>query len=214
MVPISTPTKLADFTAEYCMRHTVNVEAGYVNNPNDLGSETNCGVTYATAQEHKPMLVSRFGWSGNMRDLTPEMALAVFDAGWWKRLALDQILAIHPFIADRMFDFGINAGRSRAAVALQRCLNVMNRQGKDYTDIKVDGAISPDGATVTALRALYAKRGTDGMLNLLELMADLQGAHYVEISEKREKNEDFTNGWATRIREARMLYSRILIQAV
>lgn len=201
-------TVLTDFTCSSIIRKSVAVEAGYVNNPADKGGETNCGITYATAQEHKADLVKLFNWDGSMRSLTQEMAMWIYKHSWWDRLHCDELLAIHPFIADRIFDFGINAGRGAAATNLQRILNVMNRMQKDYKDISTQGGIGPE--TLGALKSYVAKRGQDGVLNLIQLLIDLQGAHYVQVSEKRELNETFMSGWTTRVREANQLYQSIL----
>lgn len=201
--------KLADFTCENIIRKSVNVEAGYVNNPADKGGETNWGITYATAQEHKADLIKLFKWDGAMRNLTQPMAMWVYRHSWWDRLRCDELLAVHPFIADRIFDFGVNAGRGAAGTNLQRILNVMNRMGKDYADIKPDGAIG-DG-TIKSLQYYVAKRGKEGILNLIQLLIDLQGAHYVLIAEKRELNETFMSGWTTRVREANQLYQATLL---
>lgn len=201
-------TKLTDFTRESIIRRCVAVEAGYVNNPADKGGETNHGITAATAAEYKADLVRLFNWSGRMIDLTEQMAIYIFQVGWWAKLHCDELLAIHPFIADRIFDFGVNAGRGAAGTNLQRILNVMNRQQKDYKDITVDGAIG--NGTIATVKAYVAKRGNEGVLNLIQLLIDLQGAHYVQIAEKRELNETFMSGWTTRVREANEIYQAIL----
>ena len=200
--------KLADFTCENIIRKSVNVEAGYVNNPADKGGETNWGITYATAQEHKADLIKLFKWDGAMRNLTQPMAMWIYRTSWWDRLRLDDIVKIHPFIADRLFDFGVNVGRGAAGTNLQRILNVMNRMQQDYKDLKVDGAIGP--GTINTLKAYVAKRGQTGVLNLIQLLIDLQGAYYVQIAEKRELNETFMSGWTTRVREANELYQHVL----
>lgn len=200
-------TKLADFTRDNIIRRGVAVEAGYVNNPADKGGETKCGITATTAAEHKVDLIKLFKWNGQMKDLTEEMAIWIYRTAWWDRLRLDDILKIHPFIADRLFDFGINAGRGAAGTNIQRILNVMNRMQQDYKDIKPDGAIG-DG-TVDALKAYVAKRGQVGILNMIQLLIDLQGAYYIQVAEKRELNETFMSGWTTRVREANELYQRI-----
>ena len=201
-------TKLTDFTRESIIRRCVAVEAGYVNNPADKGGETNHGITATTAAEYKADLVRLFNWSGRMIDLTEQMAIYIFQVGWWDRLHCAELLAIHPFIADRIFDFGVNAGRGAAGTNLQRILNVMNRQQKDYKDITVDGAIG--NGTIATVKAYVAKRGNEGVLNLIQLLIDLQGAHYVQIAEKRELNETFMSGWTTRVREANEIYQAIL----
>lgn len=167
----------------------VNIEAGYVNNPNDLGGPTNFGITQATAREN--------GYTGDMRNLTRQMALDIYKKGWWDRMRLDRILAWNPLLADRMFDFGINAGRANCIKSLQRILNVLNRQGKLYADIDADGCIGP--ATMTALEGFLKARGLDGFNRLMFALTSHQVSYYTEISEKRVQNEEFTYGWYDRV---------------
>ncbi len=167
----------------------VNLEGGYVNNPNDLGSITNFGITQATARE--------WGYTGDMRNLTRALALEIYKKGWWDRMRLDQILAWNPLLADRMFDFGINAGRANCIKSLQRILNVLNRQGKLYADIDADGGIGT--LTMNTLNGFLKARGLDGFNRLMFALTSHQVAYYTEISEKREKNEEFTYGWYDRV---------------
>jgi len=167
----------------------VNIEAGYVNNANDLGGPTNFGITQVTARE--------YGYTGDMRNLTREMALAIYKKLWWDRMRLDQITAMSPLLADRMFDFGINAGRANCIKSLQRVLNVLNRQGKLYDDIDADGGIGP--ATLTALGGFVKARGAAGLNRLMFALCCHQVSYYTEISEKRVQNEEFTYGWYDRV---------------
>lgn len=167
----------------------VNLEGGYVNNSNDLGGPTKFGVTQTTAREN--------GYTGDMRDLTLDQALAIYKKGWWDRMRLDAIMAMSPPLADRMFDFGINAGRANCIKSLQRVLNVLNRQGKLYDDISADGGIGP--ATMTALGGFVKARGADGLNRLMFALTCHQVSYYTEISEKRVQNEEFTYGWYDRV---------------
>ena len=197
---------LKDITKEWIINHSVNVEAGYVNNKNDLGKETNCGITYATAQEWKTDLVRHFGWDGRMINLTREMAWYIYDKGWWQRMRCDELMKIHPLLCQRLFDFAINGGRVVSVKYLQRLLNVLNRQGKDYADITPDGGVGP--ATIGALRAYVDKRGKDGIATLIQFQFALQGNHYVTLAERSPTQEDFVNGWGARIRDVNNLYFR------
>ncbi|EBX6605131.1 hypothetical protein DS160_25185, partial [Salmonella enterica subsp. enterica serovar Enteritidis] len=96
-------TMVDRWSREGIIRAKVNIEAGYVNNPKDLGKATNHGVTELTARE--------YGYKGDMRDLSLETALDIYNKLWWQRMRLDQIMKMNVLLADRMFDFGINAGR-------------------------------------------------------------------------------------------------------
>lgn len=167
----------------------VNIEAGYVNNPKDLGKATNHGITEATARE--------FGFKGDMRDLTIDEAFDIYDRGWWKRMRLDEIMTYSPMLADRMFDFGINAGRGNCIKSLQRILNVLNRDGKLYSDIDADGGIGR--LTLDALAGYAKARKEEGVKRLAFVLSCHQVTYYTEISEKRKDNEEFTYGWYGRV---------------
>ena len=178
-----------DFTKNGIIKAKTAIEAGYSNNKNDLGGETNHGIIVATARE--------YGYTGPMKDLTVEQAYAIYDKGWWQRMLLDQVLEISPLLADRMFDFGINSGRANAVKTLQRLLNVLNRQEKLYPDIGVDGGMGP--GTIGALKKYVAARGKKGVDILNFAMVSHQVAYYTDISEKRKQNEEFTFGWYDRV---------------
>lgn len=199
--------KLTEISFAPILYHSVAVEAGYVNHPNDPGKETNHGITYATAQEWKPQLVAKFNWDGTMRNLTKEMAMYIYEFGWWVPLRCQELLAIHPLIAQRVFDFGINAGRPRAGKALQIVLNVSNQAGLDFSDIGEDGAIG--NATIGALKAFYAKRGNAGLRQLLMGMVGRHFQHYQDLCIKDKKFESFYNGWASRLESDIGMYYKI-----
>lgn len=174
------------------------VEAGYVNDKDDRGGETNCGVTKAVAEEHRKELIAKFKWSGKMIDLTKEMAFYIYDVAYWQKLRLDDIHKRCPALADKLFDIGINAGVSTAGSWLQLILNVANMKGTFYKDLTIDGNVG--SVTIAAIDALYKKRGVkQSNWNLLKLLICKQGAHYVDISFKREENESFLWGWSGRI---------------
>ena len=202
---------VSDFTFEWILRHTVSsVEKGYVHNPADRGGPTCWGITEATANEpkHRKVLIERFGWNGRMQDLPQAGAFWIYEESWWRPLKCDELLKIHPFIADRVFDVGINAGRERGARWLQEILNVLNRQQKDYADIVPDGKIGK--ATLGALTAYHSKRGTEGLETLIQYLLGEQSHHYKSISESRPLNEEFTYGWGNRVKEINRLYQSVL----
>lgn len=78
-------------------------------------------------------------------------------------------------------------------LSLQRALNVLNKLHKQqllYSDLKIDGQIGL--ATLTSLEKYSAHR--DETL-LLKMLNTLQGAFYVTLAERREKDETFLYGW-------------------
>ncbi|WP_034912989.1 glycosyl hydrolase 108 family protein [Erwinia sp. 9145] len=164
-------------------------EGGYVNNPNDKGGPTNWGITQAVARAH--------GYTGDMRNLTREKALIILEADYWYGPRFDQVAALSESIATELTDTGVNMGPAMAAKFLQRSLNVFNNQGKLYPDITADGQIGP--RTIAALNAFLSGRKQAGETVMLKALNSLQGARYIELSETRAANEEFTYGWFERV---------------
>jgi len=160
-------------------------EGGYVNNANDLGGATNWGITEATAR--------RYGYQGLMRDLTRSAAAAIYQHQYITDPGFDKVLAVSALIGEEVIDTGVNMGVSIPGPWLQRILNALNQQARTFPDLVVDGKIGP--ATISALRAVIAKRGKDGEKVIARALNCLQGARYLEITEARQKNEEFYFGW-------------------
>lgn len=160
-------------------------EGGYVNHASDRGGETNWGVTIGVAREN--------GYAGPMAAMTRDQAKAIYRAKYWAKPGLYLVEPLSAAIAEELFDTGVNMGTGTAGMMLQRALNALNRQGRDYGDLIVDGAIGP--GTAAALRCYLAMRGPEGEVVLLKALNCLQGARYVELAEGREANEDFVFGW-------------------
>lgn len=185
-------------TKREIINEVVIVEGGYVNDPNDLGGETNYGITKQLALKYKH-LWSKYGWDGNMRTMPLEFVYEVYDLEFWQRLNLDTISKYSVTLASRIFDFGVNAGIANVAEDFQRCLNALNKQGVLYPDIELGTIIGP--VTLKAFEG-YAKsvvKDPSGFEKLTMMMYAMQIAHYVDVSEKRQKNEEFTRGWINRM---------------
>ena len=164
----------------------IEVEGGYVNDPEDSGGETNYGITKRVARE--------YGYKGSMKDLPRSLAFEIYENRFWDSMLLDEVQKIAgDDIAEEIADTGVNTGVHRASEFLQRSLNVLNNKGKDYPDLKVDGDIG--ARTVSALKAFIAKRGSEGTSVLYRMLNSLQGAFYVTLAERREKDEKFVYGW-------------------
>ena len=198
-----------DFTCEFIIRDKTNIEAGYVNDPDDSGAETNLGITKALAAQYKTTLKTKFGWNGNMRDLTYDMAFFIYKTHFWDKMKLDEVMKRSVFLADRLFDLGINAGKTVPVKNLQRYLNVMNNRQTYWKNIDADGAMGPK--TLAALDAYIAKRGATGKDYLIDAMLDMQSTYYIELAERREKDEKFIYGWQARKRRERKRYEAICL---
>lgn len=166
-------------------------EGGYVHHPADKGGPTRWGVTEAVARAH--------GYGGDMRFYPRSEAEAVYRRLYWLRPGLDRVADLAPRLAAELFDTGVNMGPKVAAGFLQRALNALNRNERDYGDILVDGAIG--ARTVAALAAFIEWRGEGGETVLLKAIEALQGERYICLAEERPANEAFLYGWlANRLR--------------
>lgn len=160
-------------------------EKGYANNPADAGGETMWGITIATAR--------RNGYTGPMRDLTRAQASTIYMNEYVMAPGYGRIAVTSMAIAEELVDSGVNCGTGLPGKWLQRALNLLNRQAKLFPDLTVDGALGP--ATQTALACVLSQRGADGEKVILRALNCLQGAYYMDITEKRAANEEFFFGW-------------------
>ena len=163
----------------------LGVEGDFSDDPADSGGATRYGITEAVARRH--------GYTGSMRLLPLAVAKDIYRADYWDAQNLNAVAMLSRPIAWELFDTGVNMGISQAGEFLQMSLNAFNRQATDYPDIEVDGEIGP--ATLDALTAFLKRRGKDGETVLLRALNALQGAAYIELAERREKDERFTFGW-------------------
>lgn len=186
------------WSRDWIISDKTGVEGGYVNNPNDKGGETNHGITKAVADSHKPYLTNKYGWNGNMRNLTVPMAYDIYVKDYWNRVSLDLIHSRCPFIADKLFDIAINMGSKQAATWFQTILNALNKNGSRYPSIEVDGQIG--AKTIETFDALSKQLGNKAArYTIIKSLIVLQGARYLNLAESREQNKVFLLGWLNRL---------------
>ena len=160
-------------------------EGGYVNHPADKGGPTRWGVTESVARAE--------GYRGDMRRLPREMAVDIYRRLYWQRPGYDRIAALAPDVAAELFDTAVNMGPETATRFLQRALNALNRNARDYPDMVADGRVGPQ--TLAALSGFLKARGKAGAVVLLKVLNALQGERYVALAEARPANEAFLYGW-------------------
>ncbi len=157
----------------------------YTNNPADSGGPTRFGITENVARA--------YGYQGDMRTLPRLIAEEIYLKRYWTGPGFDKIDRICPAIAVKLMDFGVVAGQERSAKQLQRILNVLNRQERDYPDIAVDGRIGP--VTTHALESFIRKHEKDGAELIFLMLCGQQSNHFLTLAEKRQKDEVFERGW-------------------
>ena len=116
---------------------------------------------------------------------------------YWDVLCLDSIVEVCPVVAERLFDIGVNMGCGRAAEWMQRILNALNQNGRLWPDIAVDGALGDE--TLGAFNAYIGARGTNGCAVLVDYLRAMQGHFYIDLAERRPKDEAFVYGWGGRL---------------
>ncbi len=164
----------------------IGIEGRYSNNPNDSGGETMYGITARVARA--------YGYSGPMNMMPLATAKQLYRAIYWDKLRLDEVSnVVGARVADELFDTAVNQGNVAAATYLQRSLNVLNQRSVLYADIPVDGDLG--NLTLEALRSYFRRRGQEGSTVLLRMLNALQAAFYIELAERREKDEEFVYGW-------------------
>jgi lysozyme family protein len=108
---------------------------------------------------------------------------------YWDVHHLDS--ANHQGIANELFDTGVNCGKETAGMFLQRSLNVLNRNQRDYPDIEVDGIV---GSKTIEVLNKHLHPG-----KILLCLNALQGSKYIGICEHNQTQEKFMNGWIERV---------------
>jgi len=172
-------------TIEAMLSEILRREGGYVDHRDDRGGATNWGITEAVAHAN--------GWTGAMRDLPRSLALEIYRKRYWLAPKFDDVAAYSAKIAFELFDTGVNMGPGVAVMMLQRSLNALNQNQRDWPDLVADRLVRP--ATLNALARLMVVRGRAGEAVLLKALSALKGARYIELAEARAANESFLYGW-------------------
>ena len=122
-------------TFDEIIEHVLKHEGGYVNDPTDLGGETNYGIT------------KRFYPDVDIKNLTKEQAKKIYKRDYWDKNRVDELPEQLRYI---FFDMCVNQGRGTAVKVLQRAAN-----GKG-AKLKVDGGMGP--ATLKAIQNIELER--------------------------------------------------------
>lgn len=160
-------------------------EGNYSNHPSDRGGPTMYGVTEAVARA--------YGYSGDMRNMSREMAVDIYKKKYWLDVSFDKVYVIFKRVGEELLDTGVNMGPGVAGKFLQRALNLLNKQGSLYGDMTVDGIVGR--MTIATLYSYRQQRGEAGEDVLLKVLDGFQLGRYADITEARPQNEDFFYGW-------------------
>jgi lysozyme family protein len=171
-------------TIDEIIEKTLTHEGGYVHNPNDRGGATNFGITEAVARAN--------GYNGDMRSLTREQAVDIYKQEYFNKPRFNLVYNLSQAIAVELFDTGVNMGVKISSRFLQQALNILNNNGKLYSDIAEDGLIG--NGTIAALTSNLSKVHHAERL-LLKALNGLQFMRYYEIVKADKSQEAFIKGW-------------------
>jgi lysozyme family protein len=172
---------MADF--EKGFKLVIEHEGGYVDNKFDRGGKTNWGITEKVAR--------KYGYTGTMLDLEKETAKKIYKKFYWDKLNLDNLS--DQDIANELFDTGVNMGVRVAGKFFQQSLNLLNREERNFSDVKVDGLV---GHKTLATFGFLPENDKKFVLKILNI---LQGSRYINICERRPEQEIFIRGWLNRV---------------
>lgn len=109
---------------EDAINYVLQWEGGYSNDQNDLGSETNWGIS----KRSHPNI--------DIKSLTREQAIEIYRKEYWEPYLFEKI--VDEKITRKFFDMSINLGISQATLIMQESLNLFHR------NLKEDGIFGED----------------------------------------------------------------------
>ena len=137
-------------TFDEVIERVLEHEGGYVNDPTDMGGETNYGIT------------KRFYPNVDIKELTKYQAKEIYKRDYWDRNRVEEIPQELQYI---FFDMCINMGRKTAVKILQMSAVSKGR------NIEVDGGMGPAtrkamvGVEIDRVRAYRVKYYADLVTN-------------------------------------------------
>lgn len=174
----------------------MKVEGGYSNHQDDRGKETYKGIARNRhgAWEGWSIIDGYKNYDDFLEQLEKDDHLqllvhAFYKTIFWDDIRLDEIL--NQTVADEIYDIAINMGQATAVKMTQTALNLLNRNQKDYPDLKVDGKIGE--VTIKAINNYKNEKA------LVKTLNGLQFERYRKICTDDPTQEVFFHGWLTRI---------------
>lgn len=170
---------MPDFFSEQ-LPHLLKAEGGFVNHPRDPGGATNLGVTKNVYEAY----IGRKVTIDTIKSLKVSDVESLYRTLYWDRLKCDRLPKA---LAVVIFDFGVNAGTSRAIKTLQKVLGIAE-----------DGIIGE----ITIKKVLNMK----DVKKLVDAYSDRRILFYKQL----KTFPTFGKGWLSRVEVTRNLAYRFL----
>ena len=178
---------------------TLGHEGGYSNDSVDVGGETYKGVSRKYYPDWVGWVIidvaktkTNFPYSLRDNDNLDALIRHFYRENYWNLFWGDDVP--NQKVANELFDTGVNMGVGRSVKYLQKSLNLLNRNKKNYPDIVEDGAFGKN-----TLLTLKMYLDLDDPSFLLKIMNILQGMHYINYMTKSPTQERFARGWLKRV---------------
>ena len=188
---------MTDF--EKALKHMLEFEGGYANDPTDSGGETFRGISRrnwpkwpgwplidrakAEGCRTARAINARFAGDAEMGALVADF----YRVNFWRPF---ERLGLPGRITEKLFDTAVNMGPGRAAKILQTAINNLGA----VVALVVDGAIGP--RTLDALGLILDTRS--GEDRVLATYSEAQAQHYRDIARAKPSQEKYLNGWLRR----------------
>lgn len=186
--------------------HEYTSDNYYSNDPDDKGKETYMSIS----RKHHPKFK---GWAiidaarenGEPIPFMELLVMKYWKDNFWNVFDGDQ----HPqIISDEMLDISINMSPSAAIKMLQKTLNILNYDSKDwkkgsrflFADLVVDGLYG--GKTASGLKEIINLKGVEVIHKHLNTK---QAAYYDEIALRDPTQRKWIGGWYSRVQLSGLL---------
>lgn len=178
------------------LKNVIGVEGGYVNDKSDKGGETYRGISrkfhpawggWGLIDNLKDKYPAAFKGEMDNHRLLQKMVEQFYKDNYWDKFNGD---ALPYVVAEELLEQSVNLGNWKTAgIQLQTALNLLNRNGKLFADLKVDGFVG--NSTISAVKKVNIRR-------LVKVLNGLQFMRYYKLDTKNPENERFV-GWFDRV---------------
>lgn len=167
----------AGLSFDDCMNFVFKWEGGYSDHKCDRGGKTNFGITQATLDMARTVLLDA---PKEVCDLTKEEAKIIYNRFYWGKCACEYLPEPLNLI---VFDSAVNCGNSRAVKWLQEVIGT-----------KADGLAGPMTKTLVGTEI-----GRVGVRDISRRYIDKRRDFYDDIVERHPNQAVFLKGWMNRV---------------
>lgn len=171
-------------------------EGGYADVQGDKGGETYKGIArnyhpnwlgWGIIDKYKKLYPNSFKTSLKNSTKLQSFVKLFYKQNYWDVFNGNSLPYI---VAEELLDQSINQGTGKlGGERLQEALNLLNRDGKLFKDLDVDGVVGPE--TLKAVKKVNQRR-------LVKVLNGLQFMRYYNLDIKNPENEKFA-GWFDRV---------------